>query len=158
ADKIITQAAEAIGEGLRAERGTVFGIVTFKHLTIVLVSAGTLAAMGAAVGGAIGAEFGGGVGAAVGLGPTGLRWGGLKQSTAFKAATAALGKGFDRLHEVDGAKFRQLLSQLAPFRRFVTDNREPLRRIATNTRQMGWMLPYIDFIVPQTQTNTVRQP
>jgi hypothetical protein len=75
----------------------------------------------------------------------------LKKSATFTAATAALGEGFDRLREVEGARFRQLLIQLIPLRRFVADNQEPLRRIAINTRQMRWMLPYIDLIVPGVQ-------
>jgi hypothetical protein len=155
ADRIVTEAAEVIGEGTRAERGTVFAAVTFKHVTIVLVSAATLAAIGGAVGGAVGTALGAGTGTALGVGTTWLGLEGLKQSAAFKAVAAALGKGFDRLHEVDPAKFRELLSQLAPFRRFVTDNQEPLRRIATNTRQMRWMLPYIDFIAPQLDRRVV---
>jgi peptidoglycan hydrolase-like protein with peptidoglycan-binding domain len=154
ADKIVTEAAEVIGEGIRAERGTVFGIATFKHVTTVLVSAATAAAMGAAVGGELGAAFGTTIGTAVGTGTTWLALEALKTSAAFRAATAVLGEDFDRLREFEGAKLHQRLIQLAPFRQFVVKNEQSLRRIATNTRQMRWMLPYIDFIVPEIATQT----
>jgi hypothetical protein len=155
ADKIVAEAAELIGEGRHPERGSAFGIATFKHVTIVLVSAGTAAAIGAAVGGEMGAAFGGAVGTAVGTASTWLGLEVLKTSANFKAATAALGEGYDRLLEIDGTKLQRRLIQLVPLRRFVSDNQEPLRRIATNTRQMRWMLPYIDFIVLQNETKGV---
>lgn len=148
ADKIVTGATEIIGEGRHPERGSAFGVATFKHVTIVLVSAATVAAFGATVGGEMGAAFGGPIATAVGAASTWLGLETLKTRPVFKAAAAALGEGFDRLLEIEGARLHQRLIQLAPLRRFVTDNREPLRRIATNTRQMRWMLPYIDFIVP----------
>ena len=151
AEKIVTEAAEMIGEGRHPERGSAFGIATFKHVTIVLVSAGTVAAIGATVGGGMGAAFGGAIGTAVGTASTWLGLETLKTRAVFKAATAALGEHYDRLLEMEGAGLHQRLIQLAPFRRFVTDNQEPLRRIATNTRQMRWMVRYIDFIVPQDQ-------
>jgi len=150
ADKIVTDAVEVIGEGRHPERGFAFGIATFTHVTIVLVSAATVVAIGAAIGGPMGA--------AAGSGATWFGLKGLEKSRIFTAATAAIGQNFDRLHELDGARLRQLLIQLVPFRRFVTDNQEPLRRIATNTRQMRWMLPYIDFIARQTETKPVAPP
>jgi hypothetical protein len=36
---------------------------------------------------------------------------------------------------------------LAPFRSFVIANEEPLRKIAQATRELTWMLRYIDFVV-----------
>jgi hypothetical protein len=33
------------------------------------------------------------------------------------------------------------------YQRFIIANQEPLRRIAANTSQLRWMLPYIDRIV-----------
>jgi hypothetical protein len=153
ADKIVTGAAEIIGEGRHPERGSAFGIATFKHVTIVLVSGATVVAIGATMGAETGATFGGAIGTAVGTASTWLGLEALKTRAVFKAATAALGEGYDRLLEIEGARLHQRLLQLAPLRRFVTDNREPLRRIATNTRQLRWMLPYIDFIVPQNETN-----
>ena len=149
ADDIVARAAEVIGEGLHAERGTVFGIATFKHVTTVLVSAGTLAALvpiGLAVGGVVGASVAGGA--------AWIGYKGLENSSRYKAARTALGAWWDRLHELEEGAARQRLIQLTPFRQFIIRNEQPLRRIATNTRQMRWMLPYIDFIVPRNEAGT----
>jgi hypothetical protein len=145
ADKIVTEAAEVIGEGPRSERGTVYGIATFTHLTIVLISAATLTALVP-----IGVALGGTVGGVAGGGAAWIGFKGLEKSNSYKVVTTALGALFNRLHELDEGAARQRLAQLAPFRQFVIRNEQPLRRIATNTRRMRWMLSYIDFIVPQS--------
>ena len=136
------KAAESIGEGDHPERGTAFGLATVKNVTTVLVSAGTLAAVipaGAAAAGLLG-----------GAAAAGVAWVGyeaLKKSQRFTAATSALGGGFDRLHDLSEAQILRRLIALAPFRRFVRANEEPLRRIAQNSTQLRWALRYIDFIV-----------
>jgi hypothetical protein len=150
ADKIVTQAGEVIGEGPRAERGTVYGIATFKHVTTVLISAAALAAFVP-----MGLTLGGPVGASVAAGAAWIGYKALENSTRYKAVRTALGPWWDRLHELEEGAVRQRLTKLVPFRQFVIRNEQPLRRMASNTRQMRWMLPYIDFIVPQQQTNTI---
>jgi hypothetical protein len=134
ADRIVAEAVEIIGEGRHPERGSAFGIAAFKHVTTVLVSAGIVIAMSEALGW---------VGAGVAW--VGLK--GLEKSRTFTAAITALGTGFDRLHELSEAKLHQLLSRLIPFRRFIVENEDPLRRIATNTPQMRWMRAYVDFVL-----------
>jgi len=127
AEKIVTEAAEMIGEGRHPERGSAFGIATFKHVTIVLVSAGTVAAIGATVGGGMGAAFGGAIGTAVATASTWLGLETLKTRAVFKAAIAALGERYDSFLETGGGRLHQRLIGLAPLRQFVTDNQEPLR-------------------------------
>ena len=152
AHKIVSEAVEIIGEGRHAERGTVFGIVTIKHVTIVLVSAGTLAAFVP-----VGLALGGPIGAVVGGGAAWVGYKGLEKSNSYKAATTALGAWFNRLHELEQGAALQRLALLAPFRQFVVKNEQPLRRIATNTR-MRWMLPYIDFIAPKEGASILASP
>ncbi|MSO99441.1 MAG: tetratricopeptide repeat protein [Acetobacteraceae bacterium] len=132
---IIVQAAAAIGEGRHPERGTIFGIATIKHTSIVLISAAIIAAPASLIGGVFG------------VGLTMAAWEAIKKSPIFAAATAGLGEDFNKVLEVGGAAAQNRLAKLAPFRRFVRANEQQLRRIAMNTRQLQWMLPYIDFIV-----------
>ena len=49
--------------------------------------------------------------------------------------------------DLSEAQILRRLIALAPFRRFVRANEEPLRRIAQNSTQLRWALRYIDFIV-----------
>jgi len=135
-------AAESIGEGDHPERGTAFGLATVNNVTTVLVSAGTLAAFVPASAAAAGS-----VGAAAAAGVAWVGYEGLKKSQRFTAATSALGVGFDHLHNLGEVQVFRRLIALAPFRRFVRANEAPLRRIAQNSTQLRWMLPYIDFIV-----------
>jgi hypothetical protein len=153
ADKVVTQAAEVIGEGLRAERGTVYGIATFKHATTVLISAAALAAFvptGLILGGALGASVAGGA--------AWIGYKALENTTRYKAVRNALGGWLDKLHELEEGAVRQQLTKLAPFRQFVIRNEQLLRHLASNTPQMRWMLSYIDFVVPQQETNTTAAP
>lgn len=151
ADQVVTEAAEVIGEGVRSERGTIYGLATFTHVTIVLISAATLTALVP-----IGVALGGTVGGMAGGSAAWMGFKGLEKSNSYKVVTAALGAWFNRLHELQEGAARQRLAQLAPFRQFVISNQQPLRRIATNTRRMRWMLSYIDFIV-QKSLETGRQ-
>ena len=153
ADKIVTQAGEVIGEGLRAERGTVYGIATFTHVTTVLISVSALAALVP-----MGLTLGGSLGASVAGGATWIGYKALENTTRYKAVRNALGAWWDRLHELEEEALRQRLTKLTPFRQFVIRNEQPLRRMASNTRQMRWMLSYIDFIAPQPETNTIASP
>jgi hypothetical protein len=46
---------------------------------------------------------------------------------------------------------------LTPFRNFVTANEEPLRRIVAYSKQLRWMLWYIDFIVRPNEKSDCRE-
>jgi hypothetical protein len=138
----VARATREIGQGSHPERGSEFGLAAMGNVSVVLVSAATLASfvpIGLAAGGVVGAAMGGGV-AWVG-------YEGLKKSAMYSNATAALGPRYDALHKTADEALRARLIALAPFRRFVRDNEAPLRRIAQNTSRLRWMLRYIDFIV-----------
>jgi len=122
AAELVDKAAGAMTEGIHPERGTVFGTATMKNVTITLVGVA-----------AVSATFGFSpieAGAAL----VGVE--ALKKSVTFSALTSMLGQNVDRVFRVGAA-----------FQRFVAANQEPLRQIAANTGQSGWMLPYIARIV-----------
>jgi hypothetical protein len=147
---IVTHSVQTIGEGRFPERGNIFGIAAVRNVAIVLVS-GSVLAMALPAGVAMGGTVGG-------IAAAGLMWTGyesLKKSKVFSAATAALGEKFDQLVEGGEAALAQRLASLVPFRRFVNANEDALRRIATNTRQLGWLASYVDFVV-QSETKDVR--
>ena len=135
---IVVEASDTIGKGRHPERGTVFGIATIRHLSIVLIGAAVIVTPSQIVGGVVGA------------GITMGAWEAIKKSPIYAAATAALGDEFNRLIKSGGAAARERLTRLAPFRSFVQANELHLRRIATDTPQLNWTLRYIDYIV---QTN-----
>jgi cell division protein FtsZ len=138
---VIKGAAASIGTGRFAERGTVYGIGSIKNLAGILVSAAALAAIvptGIAVGGTTG-----------GLAGAGVAWlalESLKKSANFAKITTALGSHYDRISEFGEEHITETIVRVAPFRRFVLANETSLRRIATNTSQLNWIIPYIDFI------------
>lgn len=145
----IAGAVELIGNGPHAERGTVFGLVTVRHVATILVPAGVLAAFGALIGslaGPVGSVVGGAVGGAGSLV--------LKENERVRRAARALSSQYDQL--LDAAMGQAVLARdqalsrlraLTPFRDFVRTNEEPLRRIAANSRQLRWMRGYIDFAI-----------
>jgi formylglycine-generating enzyme required for sulfatase activity len=133
--EVVTQAAEAIGQGRHPERGTVFGIATIKNTAIVLVGAAVVAAPTALVGGL------------VGVGLTMAAWETAKHTPFYVAALKALGADMHQLIERGGPEAERLIHRLAPFRAFVRANQEPLRRIAGSTPQLRWMTAYVDFVV-----------
>ena len=146
----LDRAAEAVGLGPFAERGTEFGLAAVGNIAVVLLSAATLASLvtAATTAGALmaGAPLGVVAGAAA-AGPAWLGYESLKKSKKFAEATAALGGKFDELTNSGGeAIYRQLVA-LAPFRAFVRANELELRRIAQKSARMRWALRYIDFIV-----------
>jgi hypothetical protein len=143
---LVGNATETMGEGPHPERGTVFGLAALKNVAVVLVSAATVisAAMTAT----------GLMGPAAGAGATWIALEGLKKSKAFLSAVVSLGGEYDRLlrliegqAELAQTQIVARVNALAPFHQFIITNEEPLRRIAFNTTQLRWMLPYIDFIV-----------
>ena len=133
--EVVTQAAEAIGQGRHPERGTVFGIATIKNTAIALVGAAVVAAPTALVGGV------------AGVGATMAAWEIAKHTPFYISALKALGADMHQLIERGGPEAERLIHRLAPFRRFVRTNEAPLRHIAGNTSQLRWMTVYIDLIV-----------
>ena len=149
----VVQAIQAIGEGRFPERGAVFGFATIKNVVIVVLSGAALAAFLPA-----GVALAGTLGGLATAGPAWVGYESLKKSKIFAAATTALAEKFDQLIGGGEAKLAQRLTSLAPFKPFVGANEDALRRIATNTRQFRWILPYIDFVVRRNETKTVAPP
>jgi transcriptional regulator with XRE-family HTH domain len=121
AAKVVVDAAEIIGQDPHPERGTAYGIATVRNVTIGLVGVAA-------------------VSAAFGVGPvaTAATWvsiQALNKSNTFSALTTTLGGHIDRAFRIG-----------AIYRRFVIENQEPLRRIATNSIHLRWMLPHINRI------------
>jgi hypothetical protein len=136
------EAAETVGEGPHPERGSTYWLATARNVSAIAVPAAALGAFAWWVGG-----FGGNAAALAGS------WV-LRESERIRNAASALGSEYDRL--VDTARDQAALLNaqaiarlrfLIPFRDFVIANEEPLRRIAGYSRQLHWMLSYIDFIV-----------
>jgi hypothetical protein len=138
----VVRAARQMGQGPHPERGSEFGLAAIGNVSVVLVSAATLASFAP-----LGFAAGGAVGAAVGVGVAWVGYEGLKKSAMYANATAALGPRYDALQKTADEALRARLAALAPFRRFVRANEAPLRRIAENTSRLRWMLRYIDFIM-----------
>jgi hypothetical protein len=130
AAELVAKAAEAMNEGSHPERGSVFGLATMKNVTITLIGVA-----------AVSAAFGMNV---VEAGATLLTIEAVKKSETFSAVTSVLGQNIDRVLGVGIA-----------YRRFVIANQGPLRQIAANTGQSGWMQPHIDRIV---QAGAANQP
>ena len=149
----IAEAVDLIGTGPHTERGTVFGVVTVRHLATILVPACVLAAFGAligSIGGPVGTAIGGAVGGAGSLV--------LKENERVRRAARALSSQYDQF--VDAALGQAALARdhaisrlraLTPFREFVRTNEEPLRRIASNSRQLRWIRGYIDCAIQPTK-------
>jgi hypothetical protein len=145
----VAEAADLIGNGPHTERGTIFGLVTIQHAATILVPAGVLAAFGALIGssgGPIGTVIGGAIGGAGSFV--------LRESERVCNAARALGSGYDRLVEDTIGQAELVKAQaighlraLTPFRDFIRENEEPLRRIANSSRRLRWTLGYIDFVI-----------
>jgi len=148
AAELVAGAADSVGVGPHPERGAAFGTATIKNAMTVIIAAASLGALLP-----VGVAAAGGNGAAVGGLAAAVAYESLKKSKWFSAASTALGDDVDRLKEMTQAEINERLRMLAPFRRFVIANEEPLRRIAENLGQLRWMLPYIDFIV-RTKADT----
>jgi hypothetical protein len=147
---IVYEAVGVIAEGAHPERGTAYGHATFKHAATILVPAATLAAFsagGALVGDVAAGTIGSAIGGFVGGAATGAGSLIVAERERVKAAARALGSDFERALGLGRTATVARLRRLAPFRHFVMENEEPLRRIAENSTQMRWMRWYIDFIV-----------
>jgi len=130
---LVAKAAEAMNKGDHPERGTVFGLATMKNVTVTLVGVA-----------AVSATFGMNV---VEAGAALFAIEAVKKSQTFAAVTSMLGQNIDRVLRVGSA-----------YRRFVIANQRPLRQIAANTGQSGWMLPHIERIVEVEAANQADFP
>jgi hypothetical protein len=144
--KQTAEAVAAMGAGPHPERGAVYGTVSIKHVSIVLVAA-AVAASPAFAGFLVAGAAGAATGAFAGSPLTIVTIEALKKSAAFGSIVTALGKQLDRMSDTDIPAFiSNSASRLAPFRAFVIANEVPLREIAKNSNQLNWMMRYIDFV------------
>jgi hypothetical protein len=138
-------AAETVEEGEHPERGAAYWLATLKNISTIAVPAGVLGAWAWWVGGA--AEN------AVLLAGAAL----VHHNERIRDAAKALGADYHRLVDValDTAKDQTELAKaqaiarlrlLTPFRDFITANEKPLRRIASYSTNLRWMIRYIDLI------------
>jgi hypothetical protein len=84
----------------------------------------------------------------------------LRENDQIRAAAQALGGEYGRLMQLAQdqldlaqAQIVERLRALAPFRRFIVENEEPLRRIADKTPTMRWTISYIDFVLAAREPN-----
>jgi hypothetical protein len=139
ADAVIT-----IGEGSHPERGTVYALATVKNLAVVLIG-GAAIATPTVIGALLGAPL---IGVIAGSPISLLTVEAIKKNSAFVALAARLNAKLDTISDVElGVWIEGRARDFAPFRSFVISNEEPLRKIATSTSELKWMLRYIDFIV-----------
>ncbi len=138
----LERAAEAMAKGPHAERGSQFGLAAIGNVSVVLVSAGTIAAFAH-----VAVDAAGTVPGDLAAGSAWLGYEALKKSTAFAAATSALSGKYDGLVKRSAKDVYDAIVRLAPFRDFVRANEPELRRIAEKSARMRWALRYIDFIV-----------
>jgi hypothetical protein len=72
----------------------------------------------------------------------------VKKSPAFTSLVTQLGAKLDAMSDLElRAWLEERSRRLTPFRSFVISNGEPLRKIASSTNELKWMLRYIDFVV-----------
>ena len=72
----------------------------------------------------------------------------VKKNSAFTALVTQLGAKLETMSDVELRTWLEEQGRrFLPFRSFVISNEEPLRKIATSTSELKWMLRYIDFVV-----------
>jgi hypothetical protein len=144
----VVGAAAAIGEGPHPERGSVYGLATVKNASIVLLG-GAAIATPALLGSLFGQAL---VGAVVGAPLSFVALEAVKKNPSFAALVTQLGGKLDHLPDIEIGRWLQMRARLlAPFRSFVINNKEPLRKIANSTPELKWMLNYIDFLDQDTR-------
>lgn len=144
----VHEAAGAIGEGPHPERGSVYGLATIKNISIVLVG-GAAAATPALIGALLGSTI---VGAVVGAPLSLLVVEAVKKNPAFSALVTQLGARLETMTDPELRSWmEQRVQRLAPFKSFVSNNREQLTKIAETTPELRWMLKYIAFISKESR-------
>jgi hypothetical protein len=140
----IVEAVGAVGEGNHPERGSVYALATMKNVSIVLVG-GAAAATPAVIGALLGVPL---IGSIVGAPLSLVVVEAVKKSPAFTSLVTQLGAKLDAMSDLElRAWLEDRSRRLTPFRSFVISNEEPLRKIASSTNELKWMLRYIDFVV-----------
>ncbi|MEJ8574337.1 hypothetical protein [Microbaculum marinum] len=133
-------ALEAAGEGAESERGSAFVAVTVKNTMIVLVAGAVLSPV------TIGTILGGAGGAIGGAALTLVGVEALKKSKIFQSITSAIGGRIDGWADVDlRAWVKTSTVRFAPYRRFVRDNADLLRKLAAK-EDWPWLTRYVDFL------------
>ena len=127
ASKVLTQAAEGMGQGRHPERGTEFGLATIGNAAIVAIAAAAAFA-----------------GSAYLDAPTGMAqgaWEVTKQVPIVKAAINALSTDYQRILNAGGAQAEQLRHGLKLYWDAVRGVKAPMRRIAGR-----WANAFLDYI------------
>ncbi len=125
-EKIIVAASQEIGTGVHPERASTFGLVTIKHISIVIINAAIAAVPLHYIGGMTGAVL------------TMGTWEALKKSNIFNAAIAGLGVSTDFVVKN--------MSNLQRLRQFVLYVEPSLRKISVSNQQLRWIGPWLDYI------------
>jgi hypothetical protein len=144
----VSEAVNAIGEGIHPERGSVYALATVKNVAVVLIGGAAVATptiIGALLGSAL-------MGTVVGAPLSLLAVEAIKKNAAFVALATRLGAKLDMMSDAEvGVWIERRARGLAPFRSFVIANEAPLRRIAESTNELRWMLRYVDFVVQKEE-------
>jgi hypothetical protein len=137
----IAEAASAVGKGNHPERGTVYLLANMRNVAVVLI-AGAAVTTPPILASLMGAA------AATGAGFSFIAVEALKKNPTFNALVTHLGASLEKMLDLDPrAWLEDGTRRFAPFRSFVIANEEPLRKIAASTKELRWLLRYIDFIV-----------
>ena len=129
----VIEAASSIGEGRRPEHSTMFGMVTVKHVCIVVVAA-AMAAVPSIILGPLGTPL------------TMGAWEALKNSPRIAQAFKAVGGDIERVWQGGGVAAQQAVNRLAPFKEFVRKNDPHLRQISGSSGQLRWLTAYLDYL------------
>lgn len=138
-----SEAVDTVGSGIYPERGTVYGLATIKNISVILIGGAA-----AATPTLIGTLFGGPLlGAIIGAPISLVVLEAIKRNPAFVALVTQLGAKLENMTDIElQAWLNDRSRRLAPFRSFVLQNQDQLRRIAQTTIELRWMLKYIDFM------------
>ena len=138
------EAAEVIGKEPNPERGSVYGLVTIRNISIVLIG-GAAIATPAIIGTLLGQTA---LGAIIGAPLSLVIVEAIKKNASFAALVSQLGAKLEAMTDVELLTWLEgSARRFVPFRSFVIRNSENLRKIAETTPEMKWMLKYIDFII-----------
>jgi hypothetical protein len=129
---------------VQPQQGSVYGLATIKNVSIILIG-GAAAATPAVIGALLGSTL---LGAIIGSPLSLLAVETVKKNSAFTALVTQLGAKLETMSDVELRTWLEEQGRrFLPFRSFVISNEEPLRKIATSTNELKWMLRYIDFVV-----------
>ena len=145
----VEEAVRAIGNGPHPERGSIYGLATIKNISIVLIG-GAAVATPTLIGAFLGDTT---IGTVVGAPWALLVVEAIKKNAAFIALATQLGAHLETMTDVEIQSWiERKARRLAPFKTFVSNNKEQLTKIAEATPELRWMLKYIAFITGESNT------